>query len=202
MEPARRIELRLTPYHGVVLPLSLSRHELAGLDSNQRRRTVQSRSAPADRATGHRSPSPGSNWAGRPYKGPPDAGPKGITYARRDSNPHLLGPQPSPSAICGTSAQSRHPVPTRITRCTRARPQPCAAAKLAILASNQETPGPEPGGSANSPNGHQGAEGAIRTHMPRGLSSRGMPVPFTPARVRRQGLEPRTNGLRVRYSAN
>jgi hypothetical protein len=52
--------------------------ELAGLESNQRPRTVQSRGAPADRATGHQSPSPGSNWAGCPYKGPPDAGPKGI----------------------------------------------------------------------------------------------------------------------------
>jgi hypothetical protein len=46
-------------------------------------------------------------------------------------------------------------VPTRVTRCTRAGPQPCAAAKLAILASNQETPGSGPGGSANSPNGHR-----------------------------------------------
>ena len=52
--------------------------ELAGLESNQRPRTVQSRGAPADRATGHQSPSPGSNWAGCPYRGPPDAGPKGI----------------------------------------------------------------------------------------------------------------------------
>ncbi len=57
--------------------------ELAGLDSNQRRRTVQSRSAPADRATGHQSPSPGSNWAGCPYKGPPDAGPKGAVSPAR-----------------------------------------------------------------------------------------------------------------------
>ena len=37
-------------------PLPLSRHELAGLESNRRRRTVQSRSAPADRATGQWSP--------------------------------------------------------------------------------------------------------------------------------------------------
>ncbi len=48
------------------------------------------------------------------------------------------------------------------TRCRTGPPalrkrgrKPCAAAQLAILASNQETPGPEPGGSANSPNGHQ-----------------------------------------------
>jgi len=57
-------------------------------------------------------------------------------------------------------------VPTRITRLTRAGPQPCAAAKLATLASNQEAPGSEPGGSANSPNGHRvraaGSEPACR----------------------------------------
>jgi hypothetical protein len=40
-------------------------------------------------------------------------------------------------------------VPTRITRCTRAGPQPCAAAKLGNLDSNQDerwpSPGSEPG---------------------------------------------------------
>jgi hypothetical protein len=41
------------------------------------------RGGPADRATGHRSPSPGSNWAGCPYEGPPDAGPKGIVSPAR-----------------------------------------------------------------------------------------------------------------------
>ena len=34
MEPARRIELRLPPYHGEVLPLPLSRHELGAQVSN------------------------------------------------------------------------------------------------------------------------------------------------------------------------
>jgi hypothetical protein len=42
-------------------PLPLSRHELAGLESNQRPRTVQCRSAPADRATGQWSPRSVSN---------------------------------------------------------------------------------------------------------------------------------------------
>jgi hypothetical protein len=77
------------------------------------------------------------------------------SYARGESDPHQPGSRPGRSTSCGTSAWSRHPVPTRISRLTRARPQPCATASLAILVSNQETPGSGPGGSANSPNGHQ-----------------------------------------------
>jgi hypothetical protein len=93
---------------------------------------------------------PSAGLGCRPYKGRPVAGPGG-KYARRDSNPQIHGPQPCPSASCGTSAKSRHPVSNRIIRRTKAEPQPCAAAKLAILASNQETPRPERGGSAEFP---------------------------------------------------
>jgi hypothetical protein len=39
-----------------------------------------------------------------------------------------------------TSAWSRYPVPTRVTRRTKAEPQPCAAAKLPGLESNQCEP--------------------------------------------------------------
>ena len=78
----------------------------------------------------------------------------GARCARRDLNPQPPGPRPGASPCWATSTWSRHPVPTRVTRLTRAGPQPCAAATLAILASNQETPGPGPGGSADSPNGH------------------------------------------------
>lgn len=49
-------------------PLPLSRHKLAGLDSNQRRTQIQSLVAPADRATGHRSPLPDSNGSPAAYK--------------------------------------------------------------------------------------------------------------------------------------
>ena len=65
--------------------------------------------------------------------------------------PSLAGP--SNLCLCrwATCARSRHPVPTRVIRLTGAEPQPCAAAKLAILASNQEAPGSEPGGSAKFP---------------------------------------------------
>ena len=111
--------------------------------------------------------------------------------ARRDSDPQPPGPRPGASTYWATSTWSRHPVPTRVTRCTRAGPQPCAAAKLAILASNQETPGSGPGGSAKFPQWPSGAEGAIRTHKPRGLSSRGLPGCRHSRIVRHLGLEPR-----------
>ena len=59
---------------------------------------------------------PGMSWsprqvpplAGRLYKGRPVVGPGG-KYARRDSNPHPHGPQPCPSASCGTSAREPPP---------------------------------------------------------------------------------------------
>ena len=45
---------------------------------------------------------------------------------------------PVPPVIWATRAQSRHPVPTRATRCTRAGPQPCATAKLPAVDSNHD----------------------------------------------------------------
>ena len=44
--------------------------------------------------------------------------------------------------------ESRHPVPTRAIRRTKAEPQPCAAAKLPSLDSNQEPLGSEPSAAA------------------------------------------------------
>jgi hypothetical protein len=125
----------------------------------------------------------------------------GARCARRDLNPQPPGPRPGASACWATSTWSRHPVPTRVTRLTRAGPQPCAAAKLAILASNQETPGPGPGGSAVFPQWPSCAEGASRTRKPRGLSSRGIPVPFTPARCATRDLNPDRHRLRACRSA-
>ena len=87
MEPARRIELRLTPYQGVVLPLPLDRHELGAQGSNL--------DVPAFKA----------RWVCR-----------------------------FPSA-----QWSRHPVPTRVIRRTKAEPQPCAAAELPLMDSNHDS---------------------------------------------------------------
>lgn len=111
MEPARRIELRLTPYQGVVLPLPLSRHKLAGLESNQRRHMVQSHGAPAGRATGHQSP----------HQVPPPASVRtrvarsldlgaethGGLCPRRDSNAHC--PPPQGGASCRWATRTEPP---------------------------------------------------------------------------------------------
>jgi hypothetical protein len=77
-EPARRIELRLPPYQGGVLPLSLSRRvvRLTGLESNQRTRDPKSR-CPCQQSTGHQSPPPVSNRDTWPYKGRAGADPEG-----------------------------------------------------------------------------------------------------------------------------
>jgi hypothetical protein len=139
--------------------------------------------------------------ASRSYKERPVVGPRGAACPRRDSNAHCPPPQGGASCRWATRTWSRHPVPTRVTRLTRARPQPCAAAKLAILASNQETPGPGPGGSAIFPQWPSGAEGASRTRKPRGLSSRGIPVPFTPAWCATRDLNPDRHRLRACRSA-
>jgi hypothetical protein len=49
---------------------------------------------------------------------------------------------------CVPAVPSRHPVSNRTSRLTKAGPQPCAAAKLPIVDSNHEPPGPEPDAAA------------------------------------------------------
>jgi hypothetical protein len=129
-------------------------HELAGLDSNQRRTEVQSLVAPASRATGQCEPPAGLEPAACRLQGGRSSlvSYRGIAYARRDSNPQQHGPQPCPST------RLRHERIRAATRCRtgpfavrRRSRKPCAAARLAILASNQETPDPESGGSAKFP---------------------------------------------------
>ena len=122
-----------------------------------------------------------------------------VSGASRTHITHLL--KVGASYRLATRTWSRHPVPIRATRLTKAGPQPCAAAKLAILASNQETPGPGPGGFAVFPQWPSGAEGASRTRKPRGLSSRGIPVPFTPAWCATRDLNPDRHRLRACRSA-
>jgi hypothetical protein len=53
------------------------------------------------------SPSPGSNWAGGPYKELLDAGPKGNGCARRDSNPQ----HPASRAGLSTRLEYEHTEP-------------------------------------------------------------------------------------------
>lgn len=76
---------------------------------------------------------------------------------------------PVPPGIWATRAQSRHPVPTRVTRCTRAGPQPCAAAKLPAVDSNHDHPRPERGVLPVRRTGI-GTGGATRTRTGQDLS--------------------------------
>ena len=113
---------------------------------------VQSPAAPADRATGHREPPPGAD--------------PGKAVRTRDARSPDPGALRTPGGIRTRKytllKRARLPVAARAygaaVRCRPGHPalrergrKPCAAAKLAILASNQETPRPERGGSAGFP---------------------------------------------------
>jgi hypothetical protein len=71
-------------------------------------------------------------------------------------------------------------VPTRAVRCTKAEPQPCAAASLPLVDLNHDFRNQNPA-SCQLDEKALGAEGAIRTRRPRGLSSRGLPIAVTSA---------------------
>jgi hypothetical protein len=64
--------------------------------------------------------------------------------ARCDSNAHCRRTQRRDSCHWSTSTWSRHPVPTRVSCLTGAGPQPCAAAWLPGLDSNQRGQGSGP----------------------------------------------------------
>lgn len=100
-----------------------------------------------------------------------------------------------------TSAWSRHPVPTRAARLTRAGPQPCAAAELTGLESNQRAPDPESGRDASNPPAIEYGRGesnsqTTRFERARYASSRHARL------VRREGHDPSQPGLRVRCTAH
>jgi hypothetical protein len=71
-------------------------------------------------------------------------------------------------------------VPTRAVRCTKAEPQPCAAALLPLVDLNHDFRNQNPA-SCQLDEKALGAEGAIRTRKPRGLSPRGLPIAVTSA---------------------
>ena len=103
----------------------------------------------------------------------------GARCARRDLNPQPPGPRPGASPCWATSTWSRHPVPTRVTRLTRAGPQPCAAAKLPTVDSNHDCRIQSPA-SCQLNEWALSAEGASRTRTVREAG-------FEPAPRRRLG---------------
>jgi hypothetical protein len=92
----------------------------------------------------------------------PVAGTAADLWQRREDNPAIVRPAGVEPASTWLSPRSVYQIAARAhgaaTRCRTGPPalrgrgrKPCAAAWLAILASNQETPGSEPGGSARFP---------------------------------------------------
>jgi hypothetical protein len=147
-EPARRLELRLPPYRGGVLPLSLNRHSWPG-----RTRTCvaspgsrpggpcQQSNRPSKRPGGGScaaDPDPpeaafGLRAAVRCRSGPPalrEPGRKPCAAAwcarpelNRDAPRGAQASRACASACSATSARSRHPGSNRVTRRTKAEPQ-------------------------------------------------------------------------------
>jgi hypothetical protein len=80
--------------------------------------------------------------AARPYQGRVDADPKGIVSEVRSAGLEPAATWPSTMPVYQLAAraqESRHPVPTRAVRRTKAEPQPCAAAKLPFMDSNHDS---------------------------------------------------------------
>jgi hypothetical protein len=173
MEPARRIELRLPPYRGGVLPLPLNRRVAGrpGFEPGSSR--SKGRAGLPIPPPPIKSPHPVLPRASRSYKERLDVGPRGAC-PRRDSNAHCRSPRDRDSyrlvyedKRAATRGRTGSPAVRKRGR------KPCAAAWLPGLESNQRAPVSETGRDASNPPGN-GAEGAIRTHRPRGLSSRGL----------------------------
>lgn len=78
--------------------------------------------------------------AARPYRGRADADPKGIEVRSAGLEPANSWPSTMPVyQLAARARESRHPVPTRAIRRTKAEPQPCAAATLPFMDSNHDS---------------------------------------------------------------
>jgi hypothetical protein len=153
------------------------------------------------------SPSPVPIRATRPYRGPADAGPKGVSWGsaiRTRTNSFrdyraACYPIPHRPPWSQGSVRSAGLEPALSTSSTWPLFRWSTSAEPSSGADPDRRPyggrvtavcdGGPPGGQARrTARGLQGrprtgprAEGAIRTRKPRGLSSRGIPVPVTPA---------------------
>ena len=94
-----------------------------------------------------------------------------------------------------TSTGSRRPVPTRAVRCTKAEPQPCAAAWLPGLDSNQRRRGPGPRWGHLRPTRKRCGRRDSNAQTARSELARSPNCHHS--RVRRPGIEPGVPRLRV-----
>ena len=155
-EPARRIELRLPPYRGDVLPLPLSRRVFVATRATRasswpgwtRTSVVPTFKAPSSLPSEQPARALSQCRPGRPaftrgWRAPVQ---RAFRCARpdlnRDAPRGALAPRASASTV-PPRTQSRHPVPTRVIRRTKAEPQPCAAAWLPGVDSNHRRHDPE-----------------------------------------------------------
>jgi hypothetical protein len=86
----------------------------------------------------------------------------GVLGGSRTRSRRLLKSPSLPS--WSTSTRSRRPVPTRAVRCTKAEPQPCAAASLPLLDLNQDFRNQNPASCQLDEKAL--SEGAIRAPFP------------------------------------
>jgi hypothetical protein len=190
-EPARRIELRLPPYRGGVLPLSLNRRELGAQASNLEALGSKP-SGFADSPTAPQEPPPGATPDWPFLQGTPgrwSQGRRTLGGSRTRIN-QALNQVRLPD--CGTRAWSLWTDSNGLLRVTT--PVLCPVSYRGMAAHRgfePRLPDSESGVLPDWTNGHRGAEGASRTRKPRGLSSRGIPDSRHSRVVRRQGLEPR-----------
>jgi hypothetical protein len=138
-EPSVRFELTASD-----LPSPRSnRWSYEGMSWAPRARTwilrVQSPAGLPTSPTAHREPFPRVELGSPPLQGAAGRRSEGHRCPRRDSNAHCRRPQRRASCHWATRTWSRHPVSNRVTRATRAGPQPCAAARLPDKDSNLDS---------------------------------------------------------------
>jgi hypothetical protein len=139
MEPARRIELRLRPYQGRVLPLPLGRHELGAQGANLE---VSAFKAPRVCLFPYRPSraSPQGRTGLAPLQGADErrSERRGVLGATRTRTAGDLDAVPPAVGLRGR--ESRHPGSNRAIRRTKAKPQ-------AVRGGEAGHPGLEPGNS-------------------------------------------------------
>lgn len=113
---------------------------------------------------------------------------------------------PSPSCWCllpiGLRGhRSRRPVPIRTARLTRAGPQPCAAARLPGLDSNQRGKGQGLAGDIRRPTRNRYGRRDSNSHTA-GFEPTRYPSSRHARKVRREGNDPPQPGVRARCSAD
>ena len=174
--------------------------ELAGLESNQRRHMVQSHGAPADRATGHWNPRRVPPSASRSYKDRPVVGSRGEV---RSAGVEPASTWPSTRPVYQIAARARGASGRSRTACLSLTRGPlCRVSYRGVAAHRGFEPRLPDSESGVLPVERMGIECGRRESNAQAarFELARYPCSHHSRMVRRQGLEPRTFGLRVRCS--